>query len=76
MACGWALIESDSGLHQIVPEDDARAHDLTHEIDHEGMLIVECWCKPCFANDCIIHHSADGREKDEPETHVCNFTIH
>jgi len=50
-----ACIANKENFH-VVPRDDLRDHELTHE----------CWCRPVINEDeIIVHNSMDRREEYE-----------
>lgn len=46
-------------MQHVIPINDAIEHEESRQ----------CWCKPTFneEDDLLIHHSADGRELQEPD---------
>lgn len=40
----------------VIPVDDLREHDAEN---------VECWCRPWWDGDILVHNSADHREASE-----------
>lgn len=40
----------------VIPVDDLREHDAESD---------ECWCRPWWDGDILVHNSADHREASE-----------
>lgn len=59
---GWLVYRGTRGQVHVIPGCDAILHDATRG----------CWCQPTQdpTDDVLfIHHSADGRELDEPDAY-------
>ena len=55
-------------MNHVIPINDLREHEPC----------AECWCEPTLENDCpevLVHHSADHREDNEPDTLGGNWIV-
>lgn len=52
---GWAVYEMPA---EVAPIDDLKPHNIGEN----------CWCKPFFRDDVIVHNAMDQREYYEPDS--------
>lgn len=59
----WEVVLNDEGERHVMPRGDDLGPHWAHR---------ECWCRPTEDDGVLVHHSHDGRERNEakPEQSV------